>query len=144
MERVSRLAGRLLVAAVCLATAGACNSFDPEGDTPMEPMAAYREWWNKTQACSGRKADFDRIRWSVVEGYSFPCKSGQCVGHWESSHHIYIAREWLNDEMVVRHEMLHDLLAESGHPNPPFGDQCPLTWESWKGGSVGLNRAHPD
>ena len=144
MEYVSRFAGRLLVAGVCAATMMACNGFDPEEDTPFEPPAVYREWWNKTQGCSGRKADFDRIRWSVVEGYSFPCKSGQCVGHWESNHHIWIAREWLSNEMVIRHEMLHDLLAQSGHPNPPFGADCPLTWETWKGGSAGLKVARID
>jgi hypothetical protein len=45
------------------------------------------------------------------------------------------------DEMVVRHEMLHDLLGRPGHPDPPFGVGCPLTWESWNGGSTGLNVA---
>jgi hypothetical protein len=33
--------------------------------------------------------------------------------------------------MVVRHEMLHDLMRRSGHPDPPFGNGCPLTWETW-------------
>jgi hypothetical protein len=33
--------------------------------------------------------------------------------------------------MVVRHEMLHDLMRRSGHPSPPFGTGCPLTWDSW-------------
>jgi hypothetical protein len=33
--------------------------------------------------------------------------------------------------MVVRHEMLHELMRRSGHPNPPFGHGCPLTWETW-------------
>jgi len=144
MERVSRFAGRLLLAALCAVMAGACHSFDPEGDSPMQPLEAYREWWNKTEACSGRKGNFDRISWKVVDGYSFPCKSGQCVGHWESGHEIWIAREWLSDEMVVRHEMLHDLIGEPGHPNPPFGAECPLTWASWQGGNSGLRVARLD
>jgi hypothetical protein len=33
--------------------------------------------------------------------------------------------------MVVRHEMLHELMRRAGHPNPPFGNGCPLTWETW-------------
>jgi hypothetical protein len=37
--------------------------------------------------------------------------------------------------MVVRHEMLHDLIGRSGHPNPPFGEGCPLTWATWNGTS---------
>ncbi|HEY8256639.1 MAG TPA: hypothetical protein VIG08_03210 [Gemmatimonadales bacterium] len=91
----------------------------------------YRAWWDKTQACSGLSADFDRIEWLVVPGHGFTCSSGLCAGHWESDHRIYIAADWLKNEMVVRHEMLHDLLGRPGHPNPPFGKGCPLTWETW-------------
>jgi hypothetical protein len=42
------------------------------------------------------------------------------------------------DEMVVRHEMLHDLIGRPGHPAPPFGQGCPLTWETWNSGSAQL------
>jgi hypothetical protein len=45
------------------------------------------------------------------------------------------------DEMVVRHEMLHDLLGRPGHPDPPFGSGCPLTWATWNGGAAGLDVA---
>lgn len=37
------------------------------------------------------------------------------------------------NEMVVRHEMLHDLIGRPGHPDPPFGSPCPLTWATWHG-----------
>jgi hypothetical protein len=43
------------------------------------------------------------------------------------------------DEMVVRHEMLHELIGKPGHPNPPFGQGCPLTWATWNGGAAGLD-----
>ncbi len=131
---------RLFWAVGLLAIISACG-FAPEGDVPMEPPAVYREWWAKTEACSGRTGNFDRLRWSVVEGRSFPCSSGECAGHWRSDHHIYLAGDWVMDEMVVRHEMLHDLLGRPGHPDPPFGVGCPLTWESWNGGAAGLNVA---
>lgn len=113
-----------------LATAG-CG-FDPTGEAPMEPPPVYREWWARTEACSGLSGDFDRVQWLVVPGASFPCSSGRCAGHWEQGHQIYIAGDWAKHEMVVRHEMLHDLLGRSGHPNPPFGTGCPLTWETWQ------------
>jgi hypothetical protein len=54
------------------------------------------------------------------------------VGRWNDNHHIYIASAYQRNELVVRHEMLHDLLGRPGHPNPPFGQGCPLTWESWR------------
>jgi hypothetical protein len=110
----------------------ACG-FDPGDDSPMSPPAVYREWWGKTEACSGLSGDFDRIQWSVVPGYGFECASGTCAGHWEPGHHIYLAGDWTMNEMVVRHEMLHDLLGRPGHPDPPFGDPCPLTWATWRG-----------
>jgi hypothetical protein len=98
----------------------------------MEAPALYREWWEKTEACSGLRGDFERIEWLVVPGYSFECSSGQCAGHWRSGHQIYLAEEWMMNEMVVRHEMLHDLMNGGGHPNPPFGVGCPLTWDTWR------------
>jgi hypothetical protein len=113
--------------------------FDPEGDVPLDPPPIYREWFAKTEACSGRTGNFDRLRWSVIEGHSFPCSSGQCAGHWRTSHHIFLAGDWVMDELVVRHEMLHDLLGRTGHPDPPFGVGCPLTWASWDGGAAGLS-----
>jgi hypothetical protein len=136
--RRSRLAAKLFWAAALLAATSGCG-FDPEGDQPLAPPPVYREWWAKTQACSGRTGNFDRLRWSVVEGFSFPCSSGQCAGHWTTNHHIFLASDWVMNEMVVRHEMLHELLARPGHPDPPFGEGCPLTWSTWNGGAAGLD-----
>jgi hypothetical protein len=99
----------------------------------MEAPAIYREWWSRTESCSGLSGNFDRIEWLMVPGYSFDCGSGQCAGHWRQGHQIYLADEWKMNEMVVRHEMLHDLMDGGGHPNPPFGEEwCPLTWETWQ------------
>src|SRR5690349_20325461 len=129
MSPFSRLVTRVLIVAAGMVSMG-CNSFvAPEGEEAFAPPPVYREWWAKTQACSGRKADFSRIRWALVPGRSFSCGSGQCVGHWQSSGEIWIASDWKDNEMVVRHEMLHALIGEPGHPNPPFGSECPLTWE---------------
>jgi hypothetical protein len=111
---------------------GACG-FDVEGDQAFQPPAVYRTWWAKTEACSGLTGDFDRVRWEKVPGTSFTCSGNQCAGHWQSDHRIWIAEGHLENEMVVRHEMLHELVGRAGHPNPPFGKGCPLTWDTWKG-----------
>jgi hypothetical protein len=134
MARV-RLGARLFWVTALLMVIGGCG-FDPEGDQPMDPPPEFRVWWAKTEVCSGRTGNFDRIRWSVVEGESFPCSSGECAGHWSSNHHIFLASKWSSNEMVVRHEMLHDLLNRPGHPDPPFGQGCPLTWATWNGGAA--------
>lgn len=115
-----------------LAFVGGCG-FDVAGEQPMTAPDVYRVWWDKTEACSGLSGDFDRVEWLVVPGHGFTCSSGQCAGHWESDHRIFIAQDWAQNEMVVRHEMLHDLLGRPGHPNPPFGKGCPLTWDTWRG-----------
>lgn len=121
-------------AAGLLIAVSACG-FDPQGDVPLDPPPVYREWWLKTQACSGLTGNFDRIQWSVIEGPSFACSSGQCAGHWNNDHHIFLAGDWVMNEMVVRHEMLHDMIGRPGHPAPPFGQGCPLTWTTWNSGS---------
>ncbi|HYC34070.1 MAG TPA: hypothetical protein VEB59_17390 [Gemmatimonadales bacterium] len=129
---LTRLGARLLPALLLLTGCG----FDIVGDQPMDAPEIYREWWAKTEACSGLSGDYDRVEWQVVAGDSFDCKSGQCVGHWQPSHQIWIAEPYVNNEMVVRHEMLHDLLNGGGHPNPPFGEGCPVTWSTWPGSTT--------
>jgi hypothetical protein len=119
---------------VASATLLAACGFDPAGSQPWEPPAVYQQWWVKTEACSGLSGNFDRVEWMIVPGESFPCSSGDCVGHWEPGHKIFLASDWSTHEMVVRHEMLHDLMRRSGHPSPPFGTGCPLTWETWYSG----------
>jgi hypothetical protein len=129
---------RLIWSAGLLMAVSGCG-FDPQGDVPMDPPAVYQEWWLKTQACSGLVGNFDRIRWSVIEGPSFPCSSGKCAGHWSNDHHIVLAGDYSMNEMVVRHEMLHDLIGRPGHPAPPFGQGCPLTWTTWNNGSTQMD-----
>jgi hypothetical protein len=76
------------------------------------------------------------VHWFVVPGEDFECPAGRCTGHWEPPHTVYLAQGWAAHEMVVRHEMLHDLIGQAGHPNPPFGAGCPLTWSTWQGSAA--------
>lgn len=107
-------------------------AFEPEGAHELSAPPAFDAWWEATTACSGLSGSFAEIRWFAVPGQAFDCPTGRCVGRWEPGHRIYIAEEWLEHEMVVRHEMLHELIGKAGHPDPPFGTGCPLTWESWR------------
>jgi hypothetical protein len=123
----------LVALALGILSVASCSSFEPTGDHSMTPPAEYRVWFEKTQACSGLTGDFDRIKWYVVDGQDFDCPSGKCVGRWNDDHTIYVARAYSENEMVVRHEILHDLIGHPGHPDPPFGNPCPLTWATWHG-----------
>lgn len=97
----------------------------------MTAPAVYRDWWAKTEACSGIRADFERIRWYRIEGTDFECPSGRCAGRWQRDGRIILAEDWTLNELVVRHEMLHALIGEPGHPEGLFDQACRLTWESW-------------
>ncbi len=44
---------------------------------------------------------------------------------------IVLAGNFANDELVVRHEMLHALIGKDGHPASLFISACHLTWDSW-------------
>lgn len=109
-------------------------AFAPEDAQRLErPPQVYREWFTRTQQCSGLRGDFSRLEFFVVEGESFACPTGRCSGRWEPPGRIYVARRYVEHEMVVRHEMLHALIGTAGHPDPPFaGRGCGLTWESWQ------------
>lgn len=106
--------------------------FEPEGAVPFDPPPEYRAWFEATMDCSERQGRFEDLQWFSVPGREFSCPTGQCVGRWEPGHRIYLGEFWIGHEMVVRHEMLHDLIGRSGHPDPPFGAGCPLTWDSWR------------
>ena len=112
----------------------------PAGAVPIATPAVYREWFERTEGCSGRTGDFAAVQFYVVPGVeTFPTEDGAKVGEWisdGSTHRVIIAGNYQNHEMVVRHELLHTLLRQSGHPDEYFVSRCRLTWESWNSGSA--------
>lgn len=110
----------------------------PEGAVPVAAPAVYREWYQRTEACSGRTGNLDAVQFYVVPGVeTFETRDGPQVGVWigeGGSHRIVIAGNYQGHEMVVRHELLHTLLRQTGHPEEYFVSRCRLTWESWNSG----------
>ncbi len=102
----------------------------------IEAPAVYQEWFAATAACSGLSGTSQTIEWYVVPGApSFQADGADRVGMWQrvdGKSQIVIAGAYAEHEMVVRHEILHHLLGEKGHPEKLFADQCPLTWERWQ------------
>ena len=107
----------------------------PDGAVPMTPAPTYAEWFTRTEACAGLSGDFEEIEWYVVPDVStFETEMGDKVGLWEQTggvNRITIAGAYTEHEMVVRHEMLHELLGREGHPQEYFVTRCHLTWDSW-------------
>lgn len=132
------VAGLPAVVSGCTALAPSALSL-PAGAVPIATPAVYREWFDRTEACSGRVGDFAAVQFYVVPGVeTFATEDGAKVGEWISvgaSHRVIIAGNYQNHEMVVRHELLHTLLRQSGHPDEYFISRCRLTWESWNAGN---------
>lgn len=110
----------------------------PDGAVPVPAPAIYREWFERTEACSGRTGNLAAVQFYVVPGVeTFETRDGPQVGVWIGqgvSHRIVIAGNYQGHEMVVRHELLHTLLRQTGHPEEYFVSRCRLTWESWNSG----------
>ena len=124
-----------LVAASC---GGLEPSAPPDGAVPMAAPAEYATWYARTEACSRLQGAAEAIEWYVVPGVAtFETSIGEKVGLWErvgNVSRITIAGDYVGNEMVVRHEMLHDLLERTGHPPEYFVTRCHLTWDSWDTG----------
>lgn len=121
------------VVALALIALTTCAFAPPEGTERFSPPAHYREIWKEAEACTGKRGDFDRVDWSVVEGKTFRSSNGTpAIGEWHSPHHILIASDWLTTDWVIRHEMIHDL-THLPHDNGPrdiqiWGIQCHSMW----------------
>jgi len=106
----------------------ACGKGESAPVAPTDPPpAAYAAWWRELEECLDRTGAFDRVRWETRAGSDFECVYGRCAAIWHPDHRIVIADAWRTDELVVKHEMMHDLLGGSGHPSPPFGGTCSST-----------------
>jgi hypothetical protein len=133
-RRASGLLGLPALLASCTSLAPHEPSL-PAGAVAVAAPAIYRDWHQKTQACSGLGGEFSTIQFYVVPGVeTFPTQVGAKVGLWNREggiNRIVIAGNYLSHEMVVRHEMLHALLQREGHPTNYFIERCRLTWDSW-------------
>lgn len=106
---------------------GACEAFTepfvfPNGAARFQPPAQYAAWWRATEQCSGLRARPGDIVWYRVPGDFFPDADGQPVrGSWQGrgahDDRIFLAAGGVLDGMLVRHEMLHALMARNYLPH---------------------------
>jgi hypothetical protein len=123
----------------CASPLGPSEPQLPSGAVAISTPAAYQDWFRRTEACSGLSGDLSKVQFYVVPGVeTFPTSDGPQVGEWigrSGGHQVVIAGNYRDHEMVIRHEMLHTLLKQSGHPLEYFVSRCRLTWESWNSGN---------
>ena len=111
--------------AIAFACAG-CREFTttplppdlPDGAQAIDAPADYGVWWSATEQCAGRTAAMSRVQWFTMPGRtSFMYGDGQYDGYWWNDvHWILLAGDKVQNGMIVRHEMLHDLLQTGEHP----------------------------
>jgi hypothetical protein len=113
----------------------------PDGAVAFTAPEAYVTWWEKTSQCSELTGNMARVEWYVVPNVAtFPTEQGEKVGIRVKTGdrvQIVLAGQYQLHEMVVRHEMLHALLREPGHPDTYFTDRCRLTWATWQEDNAG-------
>lgn len=123
------------VLAVPIAGCAASGKALPVGAVPMPTPVVFQEWYQRTQECSGLRGTFSALSWFVIPGVSsFRTDDGPAVGMWKKGRRtgtIILAGNFVDRELVVRHEMLHSLIGRSGHPSGFFIERCHLTWDTW-------------
>ena len=119
----------LFVVAVAIGCGKRVTEPLPEiGATEFTPPAQYALWWEMAQACSGLRRDMREVHWLTDPSSNRRTLEGTAdtvVGEWYSgTSSIVLTREYINDPGVVRHEMLHALIRDPGHPAAVFRDGC--------------------
>jgi hypothetical protein len=118
----------LALAAACVLASGCTeilsNSVVRNAER-FDALPIYSDWWNATEQCSSRTGNLDEIRWYVAESIS--TNGVSALGRWSPPHEITIVLGHEANELTVRHEMLHDLIAgeSTGHSSPEW-ESCGL------------------
>jgi hypothetical protein len=91
----------------------------------FQPPAIYARWWSMTEACSGRSGDFASVQWYRVPQNLVGFRGEWVAGYWNSAgNQIVLGEVAVERGAAVRHEMLHALVRERGHPRAEFVEAC--------------------
>src|SRR4051812_44349355 len=99
----------------------------PPGAAPLTPLPEYQSWWQEVESCSGINGDINAVSWYEIPHVTEFTVAGNpnIAGYWQPYHHsITLAGLRINDADLVRHEMLHALIKEKGHPTEFFVQKC--------------------
>ena len=119
---------RGFIAMLLVATLASCRWMTaslPANARAFQPPAVYARWWALTEACSGRSGDMGTVRWYRVASPEFQVDGQQATAYWgRRDNRIVLADDLMENGTAVRHEMLHALLRERGHPRAQFLGAC--------------------
>lgn len=84
----------------------------PAGAQRVEASDSARVWWSQVEACSGKRRDFDELKWYAVERVYV---EGNAVATYLPHYAIVLGTVARGSAMVERHEMLHAIKRDVGH-----------------------------
>lgn len=104
----------------------------PPGSRSFVPEPVYRRWWQQVEACAGRTASFDAVRWYLIPGEDpirVPGHDRPVLGYWDPADNRIVLIEYLPDRRApyIRHEALHAILRRTDHPEAWFVTRCGAT-----------------
>jgi hypothetical protein len=116
-----------LIAAVAFVTA--CDRIVdpalPSTAAQFVPPPVYDKWWTMVETCSGVKRPLGDVSWFGIPGSLFQLGDQVVTGYWTAgANRIVLADSARLDGSVVRHEMLHALIRQNGHPRSAFLEKC--------------------
>lgn len=112
----------------------ACDSTitAPANSQRLEITAEYRTWWGEMESCSGIQSNIDAVAFYVVAGMD---RETGAAGRtdWDNSGHVQIVLDslFLHSAFVVKHEMVHALIRQKGHPDYYFRGVCGNLIDPW-------------
>ncbi len=113
----------LLLAGVSGLAAACSDLFGPEvpdGTHLLSPLPEeYEGWWTIIERCSGLAADMSEVRFRVLPGHETWPGHDAAGAYYKRGHQIVLVEESARDGFLVRHEMLHAVLARNGRGGPP-------------------------
>lgn len=125
--------GLLLVLFLAIGGCAAMTNPDsiPADGRLLAVPASFATLWHETEACSGIVADMDRVTWFAAPTLTVGGQKAAGYTNWRA-HYISLADPLValveqGDTIAaksVRHEILHDLIRQSGHPVEFFIERC--------------------
>ena len=97
----------------------------PASAARFDPPPAYSRWWDMTQACSGIRKDLGELQWYRSAAPTIRLNGKEVTAYWSlGSKRIVVVDAYRLNGSVIRHEMLHSLIRQEGHPREYFMEKC--------------------
>ena len=87
------------------------------GARTITPLPQWSQYYARAEACAGRGGDFIRVRWFMVDRIEELDGTPSAAVAVSCADDIYLTDHF---EPTVRHEILHHVLGQNGHPAEYF------------------------